>query len=236
MKRALLATISCLLLPVSQFAVAAETTAPLVHAPVDHYDFDSMQRGAKLFVDYCMGCHSLKYVRYSRLVDDLGIPDQIAQANLARGGKLFAPMVSSMETEQARRWFNQAVPPDLSVVARSRGADWLYGFLRSFYLDPETSTGWNNELFANTAMPNVLHSLQGVYVHDDTGARIAVSEGKLEVAQFDTAVADLVNFMVYASEPVRNTRVRIGFGVMIFLSVLLGIVYMMYREYWKDIK
>lgn len=195
MKHTLCAVLSSVALCLSQFGVAAEQSAtPLAQAPVDHYDFASMQRGAKMFVNYCQGCHSLKYMRYSRLASDLGIPDQIAQANLAFGNKLFAGMTSAMNSDQARAWFNQAVSPDLSVIARSRGADWLYAFLRSFYRDPEASTGWNNTQFVNTSMPNVLHSLQGTYVYDEAGELIKVGDGTLSIAQFDTTVADLVNF------------------------------------------
>lgn len=215
---------------------AASEAVALDTAPIDHYDFASLQRGAKLYVNYCIGCHSLQYMRYTRLGDDLGISDDLLQQNIAFGGKLFAPMLSAMTEQQSKKWFNQAVAPDLSLTARSRTADWLYTYLRSFYRDPDRPTGWNNSIFANVAMPNVLHSLQGSYRLDAAGEKVLLTPGSMDTAEFNTAVTDLVNFLVYVGEPARNTRVHIGYGVMIFLSFLLVIVYAMYRDYWRDIK
>lgn len=216
--------------------LAATEEVQLDSAPIDHYNYASLQRGAKLYVNYCIGCHSLKYMRYTRLGDDLGIAEDLLQANIAFGSKLFAPMVSAMDGQTAKNWFNQAVPPDLSLTARARTADWLYTYLRGFYRDPERPTGWNNKIFSNVAMPNVLHSLQGSYRYDETGKMVMLNKGKMDQAEFDTVVADLVNFLVYVGEPARNTRVQIGYGVMIFLSFLLVIVYAMYREYWREVK
>lgn len=205
-------------------------------AVIDHYDKGSLQRGARAFVNYCQGCHSIEYIRYSRIAEDLEIPKDIAQANLAFGGKLFRPVVSSMTTEQAREWFNQAVPPDLSLIARSRGKDWLYNFLRGFYRDGERETGWNNRVFVNTSMPHVLSSLQGVSEYNHETAELSlIKTGKLTETEYNQFVTDLVNFMVYVGEPTRNTRVAIGYGVMIFLMFLLGYTYLLYREYWKKI-
>ena len=213
--------------------LAAESAIALDHAPVDSYDFGSLQRGAKMYVNYCQGCHSLQYLRYTRIVEDLGIPEDIARSNLAFEGELFRPLGRTMSDEQARAWFNEALPPDLSLIARSRGADWLFTFLRSYYRDPNRPSGWNNLVFANTSMPHVLQSLQGMHQLDDNGALVHVSEGKMDDTAYSLAVADLVNFLVYAGEPVRNLRLKIGYGVMIFLLVFLPIVYLTYREYWR---
>ncbi len=205
-------------------------------APIDSHDFDSLQRGAALYVNYCIGCHSLKYLRYSRMAEDLGLSDEVVTANLSFGGKLFAPMESAMDAEAAKEWFQQAVPIDLSLVARSRGTDWLYTYLRSFYRDPSRPSGWNNALFENVAMPHALHSLQGTFARGDDGSVTVLRAGSLSEAEYDTAVADLVNFLDYAGEPARNTRHRVGFGVMIVLSFLIVLFYVLYREYWRDIK
>ena len=140
-------------------------------------------------------------MRYTRVAEDLGIPAAVAQSNLAFGQELFAPMLSAMTEEQGQAWFNQAVPPDLTLAARSRSADWLYSYMKSFYRDPARPSGWNNTVFANVAMPHALHSLQGIQVLDEDGLRLA-SAGALEPAEYDIAVADLVNFLVYVAEPV----------------------------------
>ncbi len=215
---------------------AAATEIALDVPATDPYDFASMQRGSKLFVNYCQGCHSLQYLRYTRLAEDLGLPSDIAQANLAFGEKLFRPMLTAISAEQAERWFNQAVPPDLSLTSRSRGEDWIYTFLRSFYRDPERPSGWNNLAFENTAMPHALQSLQGTAVLASDGSLAAAGGGRLNQVEYDLAVLDLVNFLAYAAEPVRNERVAIGYGVMIFILALLPVVYLMYREYWRAIK
>ena len=216
-------------------ALAAESGVELVHAPIDPYDFGSLQRGAKMYVNYCQGCHSLQYLRYTRIVDDLGIPEDLARSSLALEDGLFQPLGRTMSDGQARAWFNEALPPDLSLIARSRGADWLFTFLRSFYRDPERPSGWNNLVFAGTSMPHVLQGLQGTYRLDDGGALVRAGAGRLDDTAYGLAVADLVNFLVYAGEPVRNLRVTIGYGVMIFLLFLLPIVYLTYREYWRKV-
>ena len=215
---------------------ATDSSVVLDSAPIDPHDFNSMQRGARTYVNYCIGCHSLRFLRYSRMAEDLGISDDVVTQNLSFGGKLFAPMVSAMDEEVAKEWFNQAEPIDLSLVARSRGVDWLYNYLRSFYRDPSRPSGWNNTLFENVSMPHALHSLQGTIVAAEDGTMTMVRAGSMQPSEYDTMVADLVNFLAYAAEPARNSRHRIGYGVMIFLSFLLVLTYILYREYWKDIK
>ena len=223
------------LLLVLRPVAAAESGVSLDQAPVDPHDFGSLQRGARMYVNYCQGCHSLQYLRYTRIVEDLGIPEDIARSSLALDENLFQPLGRAMSDEQARAWFNEALPPDLSLVARSRGADWLFTFLRSFYRDPEKPSGWNNLVFASTAMPHALQSLQGTYSLGEDGDLVRASEGRLDETAYSLAVADLVNFLVYAGEPARNLRVTIGYGVMIFLLILLPIVYLTYREYWRKV-
>ena len=224
-----------LLLVANSVLAAGDTGVQLANVQLNEYDFDSKQRGAKLFVNYCIGCHSLQYVRYSRVAEDLGIPDDIMQEHIAFGADLFSPMNSAMDAEQAKDWFNQAIPPDLSVIARSRSADWLYTFLKSFYRDPERPSGWNNTIFSNVAMPNVLHSLQGIQQVNEDGELIMVKDGSLDHASYDTAVADLVNFLVYVGEPSKLSRHRLGYAVMLFLLIMLILTYMLYRDYWRDI-
>ena len=215
---------------------ASEGGVALDSAPIDSHDFASLQRGAKMFANYCVGCHGLKYLRFTRMAEDLGIPEETVTRNLSFGGKLFAPMISSMDSEAAKAWFSQAEPIDLSLVARSRGTDWLYTYLRSFYRDPERPSGWNNTLFENVSMPHALHSLQGTYAHGENGSMVLLRQGSMAESEYNTAIADIVNFLAYASEPSKNTRHRVGFGVMIFLCFLLVLTYILYREYWRDIK
>ncbi len=215
---------------------ATEGGLELDAAPIDTHNFVSLQRGAGLYVNYCIGCHSLQYLRYARAAEDLGIDEDTAQRSLAFGGELFAPMVSAMDEEQAKEWFSQAAPPDLTLSARARGADWLYTYLRTFYRDPSRPSGWNNVVFANVAMPHALHSLQGSAVLEDDGTMRMIAPGSMAASEYDIAVADLVNFLVYAAEPSREARLRTGYAVMIVLSFLLVLTYLLYREYWRDIK
>ena len=228
------ALVAALLSPVA--LAAGGSAASLDTAPIDPHDFDSLQRGAGLYVNYCIGCHSLKYIRYTRIAEDLGLSEATTQENLAFGGELFAPVESAMDAQEAAEWFSQAVPPDLSLTARSRGVDWLYTYLKSFYRDGDRPSGWNNTLFENVSMPHALHSLQGTFALDGGGHLVQLRPGDLDAASYDTAVADIVNFMAYVAEPSKQQRLRIGYGVMIFLSFLLVVTYMLYREYWRDIK
>ncbi|MBF2760589.1 MAG: cytochrome c1 [Ectothiorhodospiraceae bacterium AqS1] len=235
MKKGVAILLAAGLLAAGPAALGAGPAVALDQAPLDSFDFASKQRGAQLYVNYCIGCHSLQYMRYTRVAEDLGIPEAVAQSNLAFGQELFAPMLSAMTPEQGQAWFNQAVPPDLTLVARSRSADWLYSYMKSFYRDPERPSGWNNTVFANVAMPHPLHSLQGIQTLDEAGGLQLDRAGKLTPAEYDVAMADLVNFLVYVAEPVRLTRHRIGYGVIIFVLLLGILTYMLYRDYWRDI-
>ncbi len=218
------------------------------HAPVDLSNKTSLQRGAQLFVNYCMGCHSAHYQRYNRLGRDLGLTDEQVLDNLVfTGVKVGETMKNAMPKDIAKQWFG-AAPPDLSVIARSRGADYLYTYLRTFYLDESRPYGVNNAIFPSVGMPHVLWELQGwqkaVYktVKDASGNPMEVidgfeivQEGSMTEREFDKAMADLVSFMVYIAEPIQQERKRIGVWVLLFLVLAFAVFYPLKKEYWKDV-
>jgi ubiquinol-cytochrome c reductase cytochrome c1 subunit len=227
-------------------AFASESTVKLDHAPIQSGDKLSLQRGAKTFVNYCLSCHSAEYMRYNRL-RDIGLTEnQISDNLIFTGQKVGELMTVAMKTKEAKQWFGVA-PPDLSVIARSRGADWLYTYLRKFYRDESTATGWNNLVFDKAAMPHVLYQLQGIQslvtstVDDGHGGKHEVKElkldepGTLSKTEYEAYVADLVNFLVYLGEPAATKRVQIGIIVMLFLFGMLALTYALKHEYWKDI-
>ncbi len=232
-----------LVLPLSAFAAGGHVA--LERAPIDMRDAVSIQRGARVFVNYCLTCHSAQYMRYNRLLA-LGLSEQQVRDNLMFGeGKIGDTMTVAMRRSDAKQWFGVA-PPDLSVVARSRGADWLYAYLRSYYRDAGTATGWNNQVFPNVAMPHVLWELQGQQVlkakeQEGSHGVHAVSElvleqpGTLTRGEYDRLVADLVNYLVFMGEPERANRVRLGYLVLMALGVLFILFYLLKREYWKDV-
>jgi len=256
--------LAALLLVVAGVASAAEGGPRLIPAPINPLDDESLQRGAKLFVNYCLNCHSAKYMRYNRL-SEIGLTEQQIKDNLMFAtDKVGSTMTVAMPADRAKGWFGTA-PPDLSVEARVRGADWLYNYLLAFYRDEKTPSGWNNLVFPNVAMPHVLWELQGVNElveekfdsEDKATARalgaqgIALVEpagaegykvlslsrdtkGKLSRVEYEMAVADLVNFLDFIAEPTRVKRTRLGF-VLMFLGVLFGLAYWTKREYWKDL-
>ena len=219
-------------------ALAAGGSSNLPQAPVQYGDLEAMQRGAAVFVNYCMGCHSMQHLRYGRLEEDLGIgADLIEKFLIHNSAGLGDGMQSAMNSEDGKEWFDQAPPPDLSLSSRLRGVDWLYAYLRGFYRDPGRPNGWNNAVFENVAMPHALADLQGVYAQDaETGARVQISKGRMTPQEYNELVGNLVTFMAYAGEPARGARLKTGYLVMSFLLVLLLATYFLYREYWKDIK
>lgn len=237
------------LLMLPQLLAAAVGNAQLLHYEPDLSDLRSLQRGARLFVNYCMGCHSAKFMRYERLGEDLAIPEEMLRENLMFGtDKPGDTMDVVMRRADAEQWFGVA-PPDLTLTARARGADWLYSYLLGFYLDETRPTGVNNLVFKEVAMPHVLWELQGfkrpVYreITDESGVRSRVIErletqvpGKLDDVQYAAVVRDLVNFMTYLSEPVKTDRIRIGAWVLVYLIFLLIVLYLLKQEYWKDVK
>lgn len=205
----------------------------------------SLQRGAKYYMNYCLGCHSLEYVRYQRIAQDLNIPEEVMLENLAFTGDKIGDMVlNAMPAEDSEEWFGLAVP-DLSLVARSRNPDWIYNFLRSFYLDESTETGTNNMMLPNAAMPHVLWPLQGIqkatWEEDEEGHRSfagfeTVREGRLTTEEYDRTVRDIVNFLDYVGEPVQAERKRIGFWVLAFIGVFIFLAILLKKEFWRDIK
>ena len=204
-------------------------------------DQQSLQRGAKTFVNYCLSCHSAQAMRYNRL-QDIGLTEQQIKDNLIfTDAKVGDAMTNSMNKKDAKAWFG-ATPPDLSVISRSRGADWLYTYLRGFYRDEARPTGWNNVAFDKVGMPHVLNELQGEQVlhvekHGDheTQKLVLAKPGKLTPAEFDGMTADLVNYLEFMGEPMKATRMKLGIVVLLFLSAFFVVAYFLKKEFWKDI-
>ncbi len=228
-------------------AMAAGGNVHLDKAPVDLTDKASMQRGAKIFMNYCLGCHSMKYQRYQRTFTDLGISDEIGQENLQfTGEKVTDYITRSMPEASAATWFG-AAPPDLTLVNRVRGSDWIYTYLRSFYVDESRPFGVNNLVFKDVGMPHVLQPLQGTPrlaheeamidgEHKEQYAGIKTDgDGALTPEEYDQAIADLVNFLAYSGEPFRLQSESIGKWVLAFIVVLFIFVYLLKKEYWKEV-
>jgi ubiquinol-cytochrome c reductase cytochrome c1 subunit len=215
--------------------LGAETGYRLDKSPHESTDLVSLQAGAKLYVNYCLGCHSMQYVRYGGL-SELGLTEQQIKDNLLfTGEKVGEPMKGPMDPKSAKQWFGVA-PPDLSVVSRSRGADWLYTYLRTFYRDPNTATGWNNAVFENVGMPHALWTLQGERAYEREKRQWKeISKGALSQVEYDTAVRDLVNFLAYVGEPAAQSRKHIGAVVLFVLSILFVLAYALKKVYWKDV-
>jgi ubiquinol-cytochrome c reductase cytochrome c1 subunit len=235
MKRFLLA-----LLFVPLTALAAGAALHLDRAPDLQGDKAALQNGAKVFVNYCLSCHGMSFVRYNRLTE-LGLSEQQVRDNLMfTADKIGEPMRVAARPAEQKQWFG-VMPPDLSLVARARaseagsGADWLYTYLRSFYRDDQRPTGWNNTLFANVGMPNVLWELQGEQQLNRHKFELA-SPGQLSPIEYDKQIADVVAFMVWAGEPGAGFRRQVGYGVLAFLIVLFGVSYALKKAYWKDVK
>jgi ubiquinol-cytochrome c reductase cytochrome c1 subunit len=237
-----------LLLALSGVAMAAGGHGvELDHAAVDITNKASLQRGAKYFANYCLSCHSAKYSRFSRVGEDLGLTTIEVENNLIfTDAKVRDPMRVAMRSEDARTWFG-AQPPDLSLVARARGADWIYTYLRSFYLDDMRPFGVNNLVLPNASMPHVLWDLQGWQaLASEEGASsrhgghegqalTLVEPGEMSPEAYDRAVLDLVNFLVYLGEPAQLQRKKVGVWVLAYLIVFFVVAYMLKKEYWRDI-
>lgn len=258
MKKQLAAVIFAM---VPAFSFAAGTGVHLDSVDVDLTDKAAMQDGLRTFVNYCQGCHSAQYQRYERVAKDLGIPEDIMLKNTVfTGAKIGDHMKSAMQPQDAKLWFG-AAPPDLTLVARVRGNDWLYSYLRSFYEDPSRPYGVNNSVFPNVGMPHALLSLQGrramgckqVQAVENgrkqydplTGAPLTREEcgqmsivpgtGKLTEAEYDEKIKNLVTFLAYSANPVKLESQRIGVYVLLFLAVFFVVSYLLKREYWKDV-
>ncbi len=261
MMRTISVLLLALFLPAAALA-AGGPSVPLDHIETDISDQPSLQRGLKYYVNYCMGCHSMQYQRFERNAQDLGIPNEIFEDNLLFGDRKIGELMTiAMPQDKAAKWFGTA-PPDLTLIARLRGPDWLYTYLRSFYIDESRPWGVNNVVFKDVGMPHVLMELQGVQrmgcgpvtMLDEKGHEkrdtltgavmteeqcdvLVVDEGTGELSkeEFDQAMYDLVNFLEYAGEPYRLTSERIGTYVLFYLAILFVVSYMLKREYWKDV-
>jgi ubiquinol-cytochrome c reductase cytochrome c1 subunit len=261
-----LATILALALAACAAPALAEGPDLLLgQAPAHRLDDESLQRGARLFANYCQGCHSAQFMRYNRLTD-IGLTEADIRDNLIFGSaRIGDTMTAAMPAADSKVWFGKT-PPDLSVEARVRGTTWLYNYLIAFYSDPKSATGWNNLVFPNVGMPHVLWALQGTQKRVDTefedyekahGAAIAVkglagiepgsggkwvvttletdTPGTLSRVQYEQAAADLVNYLDFIGEPSKNERIRLGMIVLLFLGVLFVFIYALKREYWRDV-
>jgi ubiquinol-cytochrome c reductase cytochrome c1 subunit len=214
----------------------ANTAAINVTAPIDATDHASLQRGARTFINSCLNCHSANYMRYNRL-KDIGLTEaQIKDNLLFAGDKIGDTMKTAMNPKDAKKWFGVA-PPDLSVEVRARGADWVYAYLRGFYRDSTTPTGWNNTVYDKVAMPHVLYELQGEQVmNHETHKLELVKPGKLNPSEYNALVGDLTNYMAWMAEPAKQQRKHLGIWALLFLGVLLVLAVKLKKEYWKDIK
>lgn len=237
MKKFLLAL---LFVPVTLFAAGG--AIELDKAPNVQGDQAALQNGAKVFVNYCLSCHGVSFVRYNRLTE-LGLSEQLIRENLMfTADKIGEPMRVAARPAEQKQWFG-VTPPDLSLVARARaseegsGADWLYTYLRSFYRDDQRPTGWNNTIFANVGMPHALWELQGQQVLNKVTHELELAvPGQMSPTEYDKQVADLVGFLVWAGEPGAGFRKQLGFYVLAFLFVLFGVSYALKKAYWKDVK
>lgn len=250
--RKLIVGLFMLCLPALGLAVGG-AGIPLDHMEPDHSNKASLQRGAAMFTNYCMGCHSLEYARYKRVAEDLGIPEELYEENLIfTGAKIGELMKIGMNKEEAQAWFGNP-PPDLTLEARLRGESWIYSYLRAFYKDESRPLGVNNVVFSNVGMPHVLVGMQGLCaVEPQIGNGASVDplsgnvvngsvcpewaiEGSMTPAEFDTAMYDLTNFLSYMGDPVKLERERLGIFVLIFIAIFFVFAYLLNREYWKDV-
>ncbi|MCS6785822.1 MAG: cytochrome c1 [Thiobacillaceae bacterium] len=240
-----LAAALILWLPLS--APAAAPAVKLDRAPININDQESLQRGARIFINYCLNCHSASYMRYTRLTD-LGLTEaQIKENLMFAADKPGETMTVAMRAKDAKEWFG-AAPPDLTVITRSRGPDWVYTYLRTFYRDDTRPLGWNNLVFDKVGMPHVLHELQGHLVpvmqevKGEDGkmhhvvARLELAKpGRLTPAEYDALVADLVNYMTWMGEPAKAQRMRTGVAVIAFLALFFVVAFYLKKEYWRDV-
>jgi ubiquinol-cytochrome c reductase cytochrome c1 subunit len=239
-----IAVIACVLGLSLAGAAFAQEEARLEPANNNIANVGSLQRGAKYFVNYCLGCHSAKYVRYNRVAQDLQITEkQLIENLMFTGERPFDTMANAMRPEDSVRWFGRS-PPDLSLMARARGNDYIYTFLHGFYAAPGRPTGVDNIVLPGTAMPHVLWKLQGVqrakFTTDAKHGQVfdgfeSIRAGELSAEEYDNVVRDIVNFLDYIGEPIKMERQQLGIRVIAFLLVFLLIAYMLKREIWKDV-
>jgi ubiquinol-cytochrome c reductase cytochrome c1 subunit len=235
--------LSTLLFLLSFSAHASSSGIELEEADINLSDTVSLERGAKHYVTYCLGCHSAKHIRYKRIALDLHLDENEILKNVAPlGAGIYDQMHSAMNGHDAEKWFG-TTPPDLSLIARSRGADWLYSYLKGFYAEPGKPTGVNNTVFKDVAMPNVFWQQQGTQVaviknidgHDVVTELKLEQSGQLSPKEFDRMVNDLVNFLVYVGEPVQLERQQMGKYALFFILMFIVLAYLLKKEYWKDV-
>ncbi len=249
MKNYLLAIVLASSLGFSVSVEAAGSTVPLDKAHNNLSDQSSLQRGVQLFVNYCLGCHATQYQRYERVAEDLAIPKTMMMENLVfdPSSKIGDLMTIAMSSDEAATYFG-SMPPDLTMITRVRGVDWVYSYLRAFYQDNERPFGVNNTVYSNVGMPHVLEELQGTpvklyaktlvdgeLVEEYLGIH-SMGNGELSPLEFDDAVRDLVNFLDYASEPMRLERERLGYWVIGFFIIFLVLAILLKKEYWRDVR
>jgi len=229
-------------LPVSVWGAETEKSCGEVECDsvkIDLSDKQSLQRGARTFVNYCLSCHSASYMRYNRMGQDLGISEELVAENLLfAADKVGDLMKAVMRKEDGATWFGTA-PPDLTLVTRWRNPDWVYTYLRGFYRDDRAPSGWNNVVFHNVAMPHALYEWQGEQrpvIENGEFVRLELAKpGSKSPKEFDREMRDLTNFLVYLGEPAKLVRYRIGVYVLIFLAVFSFVAYLLKKEYWKDV-
>jgi ubiquinol-cytochrome c reductase cytochrome c1 subunit len=261
--RAVLLRAFVVVLALSPLLASAREGGEMASAQVDLTDKASLQRGAALFMNYCSGCHALGYQRYSRMAEDLGLSAEQVQQNLIfTGARIGDTMATGLDTEQGTKWLGKA-PPDLSVVARTKeeGPDWIYNYLKSFYVDEARPSGWNNTVFPGASMPNVLWEMQGVQ-HAKTAPKHASAEGgevegcphgeyqggcitgfeipehqkgTQDAEAFDRTARDISAFLAYVGEPSAMKRESMGVWVVLFLAFLTLLAYLLKAEYWRDV-
>ena len=216
---------------------AAKNDWPMEDFEPDLTNLPSLQNGFKLYANYCLGCHGLQYQRYGRTADDLGVPRELALESVVFTGQKIGELITtSMDPDQAKSWFG-ATPPDLTLEARLRSPEWIYNYLKTFYVDDARPLGVNNGVYPNVGMPNVLLSLQGVQRYDKENGKLLVEEGSgsMNAEEFDAAIYDLSNFLYYVGEPSRLERQRLGIYVLLFLVILGTFTFLLNREFEKDV-
>ncbi|NOQ80907.1 MAG: cytochrome c1 [Methylophaga sp.] len=220
----------------SSQVMAASGGVHLDPVELDLSDKASLQRGAKTFMNYCLSCHQAAYMRYNRMAQDLGLTDAQVKENLMfASDKVGDTMTVAMRAEDAKKWFG-VTPPDLSVISRARGTDWLNTYLRTFYLDDSKSTGTNNVVFKDVGMAHVLWQQQGYLAHDEKSGHLSqATDGQLSNYDYNVVVADLVNFLAYIGEPSKIQRLALAKWVLLYLFLLFLVVYPMKKAFWKDI-
>lgn len=238
--------IAALLLPLTSLTVSAAGGAGVEHSGANINDTASLQRGAKWYVNYCLGCHTISYMRYNRLAEDLDLSEEMVMENLVFSDSKFGETMDiAMDEEQAKAWFGKT-PPDLSLIGRSRGADWVYSYLLGFYKDENGE--WNNTLLPNLSMPHVLWSLQGIqtpvyrqetsedgFTHEVIDHFKLTMPGSQSPEEFEETARDIAAFLDYAGEPAKLKRKGVGVWVILFLAFFTFIAYLLKAEYWRDV-